>query len=570
LFSSSITTRLSSARMCFRPVTHEQRGVERWASVDRFRIGVAPARALDQRERLFASLEQVFPVIFEGRDAGELDHLDGLLILDGIDRDGLAPGVPVLLTPSPAYAVTGESIQFSNDESVARALRGRALGEEEARGGLVPACGERDGALATVRGRPVWWRRASAGVAVSAFSIEELAGDEALRERLRPGRFAGLVALLHFLRELCEGAGWSERPLRASFVIDDPNLHWPSYGFLDFAELIRAASAHRYHAGLAMVPLDGWLVSRRAAELVRENGDAVSLLVHGNDHVARELGRLAGDSEAEPLIAQALRRVARFERRSGVYVRRVMAPPHGACSEPAMRAMFRLGFDAACISRPYPWRGREPAPSAIAGWHPAELVAGGLPVLPRHHLDGPREELIFRALLGQPLILYGHHGDFAEGLDVLAHAAEDIDRLGDVRWGPLDEIAAASYRTRRHGELLVLELHSRRVRVEVPEGVTAISVRASDVHCERLWGGISCDTGRSVEPAIMRKVAGGWASDPLEVRPPAQIELSLSPDRPLRENALPGPAVRPWPITRRILVESRDRVRPLLGARATS
>lgn len=67
----------------------------------------------------------------------------------------------------------------------------------------------------------------------------------------------------------------------------------------------------------------------------------------------------------------------------------------------------------------------------------------------------------------------------------------------------------------------------------------------------------------------MVKGAGGWESDPLEVRPPARIELSLSPDRPLRPDALPRLATTPWPVTRRVLVESRDRVRPLLGGRTT-
>jgi hypothetical protein len=100
----------------------------------------------------------------------------------------------------------------------------------------------------------------------------------------------------------------------------------------------------------------------------------------------------------------------------------VRSPPHGACSEAALRAMFKLGFQAACISRTDPWRDRLPPVSALAGWCPAELVAGGLPVLPRHHLDARREELVFRALLHQPLILYRHHCDLAHGLDVLGQA----------------------------------------------------------------------------------------------------------------------------------------------------
>src|SRR6202021_198022 len=104
---------------------------------------------------------------------------------------------------------------------------------------------------------------------------------------------------------------------------------------------------------------------------------------------------------------------------------RVVAAPHGVCAEGGLRAMFRTGFQAACISRPYPWRDGLPALSPLAGWHPAELVAGGLPAAPRQALSAPREDLVFRALLGQALILHGHHGDFADGLEPLAQAAAD-------------------------------------------------------------------------------------------------------------------------------------------------
>ena len=134
-----------------------------------------------------------------------------------------------------------------------------------------------------------------------------------------------------------------------------------------------------------------------------------------------------------------------LERRTGLAVNRVMAPPHGACSEPALRAMFRLGMEAACVSRPYPWRDGLAPPTPLAGWRPAEMVAGGLPVLPRYFLGLPRDDLAFRALLGQPLILYGHHGDFAGGLDLLEQATRDINDLGDVEWGPLGRIARGNY-----------------------------------------------------------------------------------------------------------------------------
>ena len=398
----------------------------------------------------------------------------------------------------------------------------------------------------------------------SAFPLEELAADEALRSRLRGGRFMGLVPLLGFVREVSGELAWSEQPLRASFVIDDPNLHWPSYGFLGYTDLIGHASEHGYHLGVAMVPLDGWLVDRRAAALVRTHGELLSVLVHGNDHLARELARLCDDRDAEQAIAQALRRVAGFERRSGVAVRRVMVPPHGACSEAALRAMFRLGFEAACISRPYPWRDELPPPSTSSGWYPAEQVAGGLPVLPRYHIAQPREELVFRALLGQPLILYGHHGDLADGLDVLADAARDVNSLGSVRWGPLDWIARHSYATRPQDGALGVLMYSRSALVDVPAGVAALRVHTNAVHGGPAWRDVDC-AGRRTP---MHEGARGWSSDVLEVSAGAEIALSLPPEHPLQACALAARSSGPWPLTRRVLVEGRDRLRPLLGGLA--
>lgn len=526
----------------------------------RRRIGVVPARAADELRGLLGALTEIFPVVFEGREPHQLRNVDGVLAHGPIELDELPADVRVLVIAKPAeVSSAGELVEFARDDRVARPLRGRAMIERVAHAHAGVPFTSRDSVLARVGSLPVWWSR-DGNRSVSAFASRELRESETLRSQLRGGRFMGLVPVLQFLREVCDGLNWSEQPLRASFVVDDPNLHWRSYGYLRYADLIRHASEHRYHVGLATVPLDGWLIDRRAAALVKANGAVLSLLVHGNDHVARELGRLSAEDDAERAIGQALRRVTGFERRSGVAVRRVMVPPHGACSEAALRAMFRLGFEAACISRPYPWRDDLPPPYAYAGWYPAELVAGGLPILPRYHITHPREELVFRALLRQPLILYGHHWDLAEGLEAFADAAEDVGRLGDVRWGPLDWIARHSYSTRTEGAVLGIRMYSRRARVEVPAGVRALRVHTNEIHGGPAWRGVTSGGER----AGMSQTAAGWVSDVLEVRPGGGLELSLEPAEPLEPDALAPPKMSPWPLARRALVEGRDRLRPLL------
>jgi hypothetical protein len=350
-------------------------------------VGVIPAREHARRPRLWAALEEAYPVRFEGREAGALRELDALVAIGA--------------TPD----------------------------------------------------------RADLPCLHSTCVPDELAEGEALRERLRPGRNRALLALARFLADLTAHLRPAPPPLHAAFVIDDPNLRRRRYGHIDYAELLSDTRAHGYHVSIAMVPLDGRLAHRdgAATRIFREGYGHLSLCIHGNDHDGPELGRPTRDEDALALVAQALRRTAGFERRTGLEVDRVMVPPHERLSEPVARALRACGFDAVCTTRPYPWvadtlerhwLARPPEAGPLAAWRPVDRVAGGLPVLLRAEFDHPREDLALRAFLGQPLILYGHHELLAEGPGVLAEAAEQIDRLGDVRWCSLGEMARALAPTR--------------------------------------------------------------------------------------------------------------------------
>ena len=43
----------------------------------------------------------------------------------------------------------------------------------------------------------------------------------------------------------------------------------------------------------------------------------------------------------------------------------------------------------------------------------------------------------FRAFLGQPLVLYAHHTDLRDGLDLLADRADEVRALGVNSWRSL-------------------------------------------------------------------------------------------------------------------------------------
>jgi hypothetical protein len=459
----------------------------------RARIGIFPASESSARRQLLAALEEAYPVSFEGRGdvscetsasvrpptdgphdvhggirveankGGERADrrwtgLDGLLIIGPEAPFNLPGGLHCLhaLGEEQPRESTCAEVALAAHNTLARPLRGARLTDR--RCGPLPvdvlAAGQL--ALATVDGAPAWVAGGpNRAHELLAAAPAELAVGESLRERLAPGRCLALLALVHFIQSVStEPPSWAAPP-RAAFVLDDPNLHWPTYGHLRYEQLALHAREHGYHMAIAMAPLDGWFAHPGLVRLFREHPEQLSLCIHGNDHLGPELGRIGSGAQGLALAQQALARAGAFQRRTGVPFERVMVPPHEQLSEPAARGLRAGGFAAVCVSRPYPWIApRSPLPAAalgagppergaLAGWSGRELVAGGLPLLLRAGFDAPREDLVLRAFLGQPLILYGHHDLLADGLDVLAEATAAIDALGAVRWGSLAAIARA-------------------------------------------------------------------------------------------------------------------------------
>ncbi len=573
----------------------------------RKRVSVLAAQGA-ARPALLDWLQRVYPVRFELEGSGDPRTVDGVLVLEGARLDEAPEHLPRLVlaaaerrddramhsssaTVDDAHSTArhdarskvghdgsrsatvqdwhaipphdkspSSTVALADDGRLARPLRKRKIAEHTRVGELTLTPQSDQDVLARIDKRAIWWQSSDSRLRCSLYPLADMGEGQTLRDHLCPGSFMGLLPLLHFLQQLLSDQGWKLPPPRAAFVIDDPNLHWPSYGFLKYPQLAEHASRHGYHLAFATVPLDGWRTDARAVATMREHPAALSLLIHGNDHIARELAGLGSEPQAEAAMAQALRRIAALERDSGLSVARVMAPPHGVCSEAALRAMFRLGFEAACISRPYPWRDGLPAPSPLAGWHPTELVAGGIPVAPRQALTASREDLTFRALLGQPLILHGHHGDFADGLDLLEQAAADINDLGEVRWGPLDGVAGGGYATRLLGDTLLVQMYGRRVLIDIPEGVDTLRVLAQ----EPLGGAGWHEVRRGGDVAQMSFKEGIGVSETLAASAGGTLDLELVAEHPLDPLQVTAPRRKAWPLARRLLVEGRDRLQPLL------
>ena len=520
-------------------------------------VAIVPAAARGHLRELLRALEEAFPVRFVDAPA---EDARAVVVLPGGTRPA-RPGVPCLV-----YAGGGEEASGSDFEArmsrfagLHRALRGQRLTE---RGRPVPeALTVSAGAevLAVAAGRPAWVREPDGTETVSG-APAELGADEFLRDHLTAGRFWSLLPLVELLRRVCADRARAPAPIRACFILDDPNVRLSSYGYVSYPALARDAREHGYHVAIATIPLDLLLPGRRAAPVFRDHPAQLSLVVHGNDHVHRELGRSRGPDGADRLVRAALARVGRFERRAGVRVERVMCPPHGACSAETLAALFRHGFRALAASRPFPWDGfAGHADWRLGGWLPAQMAVGGLPVMSRYSLSWSLDDVVFRALLGLPVVLYGHQSDLREGLEPLRAAAARVATLGEVEWMSLAAIARANAVVCEGDGEATVTVYSRDVRLPRPIG------QRLRVEIPRRYGDpgpVRITVDDDVRPFEPGTDGGAVAAFPQNGR--GDLRIRIDPPEPPAPPTIADWRPRAWPLARRAMTEARDRALPLL------
>ena len=172
--------------------------------------------------------------------------------------------------------------------------------------------------LAMVAGKPIWAQsEADGGPRDGKRAPVELEDHEFLRDHLTAGRFWSLLPIVHFLKKISYGLSGTSQVRRACFVIDDPNVRFSSYGYVSFPDLARDARECNYHVAVATIPLDLLLPARGAVSVFRTFQTELSLVVHGNDHVHRELERRRSAADTERMVVSAVTRVGRFEERPG-------------------------------------------------------------------------------------------------------------------------------------------------------------------------------------------------------------------------------------------------------------
>lgn len=521
-------------------------------------VDVFPAAAVDTHPRLLAALQDACAVRFR-RFRNERGDADGLIAFAGGDHFELpvvAPGIPIFIAAADTSTEgRREAVQLGDDAALDRRLRGIVL-HDRVTGPVGPVEGLAT-VLAATDSAPVWTASAGAMPVHRVRSVlAELEPGQVLWSMLS-ARPIAFIAVVQFLRSISAHLDWRAPELRATFMFDDPNLRWRSYGFIDYRRLVAHADAHGYHATMATIPIDGARAHRPTAELFARRSDRLSLLVHGNDHVKDELHAVRDETAAVTVAAQALRRIARLERHSRVRVDRVMAPPHGRCSERMAAAIGAVGFDALCAEHPLPWTDEIPPDDLLAAWRPAEFVQG-CAVIPRMPLESSDASIALRAFLDQPLVIYGHHQDVSDGLDRLVEVETLVDRLGNVRWTAMADIARSNWALRVDGDRAAIRPFSRRIRITLPAEVRTLEVPApADLRAAGLLSGWSLDGGPVLafgegHPAPAPAARDAW--------------LTLHGPRDVDPESVPAPAWHPRPKLRRVAVEARDRALPITTA----
>jgi hypothetical protein len=520
---------------------------------------VALAAALDTpaTRALFAALRELLPVTLA-------DAVDDASQFVARIETGCAATTPLgapgalnrlcvpALPQAPDAGGPATDVDFSDDADVPWPFRGRTIACRLPRPpvpvldvspGEQVLASSADGALWTVRRQ-----EGHARLFRSVFALPQLSAATGLSGLFESENLIRLLPLLDLLRRAAAGRLYDNPPLRASFVVDDPNLHWPRYGFADFSAIAARAAREHYHVGFATIPLDAWFVHRGCAEIFRAHAPQLSLVVHGNNHERDELAQRMSPADCAALLCQANARIAVLEAKAHLTVCRVMIPPHGACSAQVLGRLPAHGFESACISK-----GSLQAHNAGQAWTralgiaPSEMV-DGCPVLPRWALTGMTDgQLRWAAYLGQPLILRGHHQDLRDGLERLDSLARTINAIGPVRWGDLTALSRLNYQTRIDASVLRVRPLGTKLVIRVPEGAAEVAIETG----AHVW--------RTSSAARARRAADG-TSIVLPVPDSREITIERAAHPPPTIGARPRPT-RFRHVLRRALTEARDRLR---------
>jgi hypothetical protein len=523
------------------------------------KIGVFPSTAFEERRAFFCVLGEALNLTFEARDSRDYDNLSGLFLFSDSQSDletCRESGLSVLQfsISGPQQSAPTKTVKFATSGAIHASFRGQTFSDES----LTMFCPLKLGQeiLAWIEGSPVWTREQVGKQSLHTFGIDlpSCGPDGFFYQFFQYTSWFRVVPLLTFLKDCVPASYWLEAEARASIIVDDPNLHRTDYGFIDYRNLVRHADQHNYHIAIAAIPLDMWYTDAAAAAIFRNHPERLSLIFHGIDHTLHELAQVCSDETALAILTAGLKRVERFERKSGLSVERVMTAPHGAFAEHFARAMTRLAFEGACVSLPslLNWNPQRHWPSDT-GLSFAQAMGTSLPVF---HRFGPAAIPLY-SFLGHPIIVMSHHLDCVGNYSQFEKWAGTINGISKTRWCSVGEIARSNYYTQRSDNKLLVFLYSRYCSLDLPPGTTNLEFKSTPFCANDVAASLDMMKGKR-EPVVIGDLALNWdrGSNRLSVRVvPSPLPSSQKID---------VPPIPWWPYLRRFITEARDRALPLV------
>lgn len=204
------------------------------------KIGVSPPEEFEARRGPFLALTSLFPVEFCKSERDSYPELDGLILFNGNRDAGLraaAAGIrcQVVLGADAGYVhCESGNVDFGRTTNLHPCFHHRNFVDRDVKEFVPVLLLDSEEPVAFKEGHIVWAYRPGPGAGIDLLAVppSRLADSEYLLEYFQPGRFLRLLPLLNFLRELTEDIAWTVPPLRACIMLDDPNLHRRSYGYI--------------------------------------------------------------------------------------------------------------------------------------------------------------------------------------------------------------------------------------------------------------------------------------------------------------------------------------------------
>jgi hypothetical protein len=277
--------------------------------------------------------------------------------------------------------------------------------------------------------------------------------------------FSRLLPAAMFLRSVFPSRCWHSKRRFANFIIDDPLLK-PSYGYLNYRELVSTMDRRWFASTIAFIPGNYRRTDREVTQLFRERPDRLSVCVHGCDHTTAEFSS-ANSAVLNSRVRLASARMDSLHRQSGLSYSKAMVFPQGRFSIEALTALKSNNYLAAVNSSATPSLPNQSLTLAEF-LEPAVTKYGGFPLFLRRYPTG-LEQFAFDLFFGKPALVVEHHSYLKDGGRCLAEFIAGLNSFERLRWSGLHEILTRSYLEREvSNDIVACRLYTNDHVIENP------------------------------------------------------------------------------------------------------